>query len=125
MVKSFVSILISLLILTSTALFEWFFVEDEFRSFGEEIAYLSGKVEEETASAEDVRAVQLSWDERKSKLHIIIPHNDISRVDDYLAEALRLVGEKNFSLAQAKLEILVKICETVPATYHPFAENVF
>ncbi len=125
MVKSFVSIFAALLLLAGAAVFEWLFVEDQFNRFGEEISALDAKLEEETAETEDVRAVLLSWDEHKSKLHVIIPHNDISRIDDYLAETLRLVGERDYPLARAKLNIVVRLCETIPATYHPFAENVF
>lgn len=125
MVKSLSSIAVAILLLLGAALFEWFFVSDNFDEFGEELLTLYQKTENETANGEDARAVQTSWEERKESLHIWIPHNDISRIDDYMSETVRLVAEKEYKLALAKLEILIHLCECLPDTYSPALENVF
>ncbi|MGN0822472.1 MAG: DUF4363 family protein [Candidatus Gallimonas sp.] len=124
MVKSLVSILTAFLLLVSAALIEWRYVETEFDAFAEELATLRVKVEEETANAEDAKALRISWDEKKSRLHAIIPHNDVSRIDDWMSETVGLIEEGNYSLALSKLEVLEKICHTVPDTYRPALENV-
>ncbi len=125
MVKSLVAIAVSVLLLLGAALFEGFYVRDQFSQFGEELQSLYDKAEEQTANGEDARAVQTSWEARKEKLHVWIPHNDISRVDDYMSEAVRLIAEKNYAFALPKLEILLHLCETVPGTYEPGVENIF
>ena len=65
-----------------------------------------------------------SWDKRKDRLHIWIPHNDIARLDEHLAEAVRLIGEKEYSLASSKLEIVLHMSKCLPGTYRPEIGNV-
>lgn len=125
MVKSLTSILVALALLVGAGIFEWFYVTDQFEEFGNEVHSLMLKTENETANGEDARAVQSSWEHRKENLHIWIPHNDITRVDDYLSETVRLIAEKNYALAYPKLEILSHLCETIPGTYEPGLENIF
>ncbi len=125
MVKSLTAIGISVALLLGLALFEWFYVTGQFSDFRGELESLYTKVEEERASGEDARVVQDRWEDRKENLHVWIPHNDISRIDDYMAETVRLVAEKNFPLALPKLEILLHLSECLPGTYMPAIENIF
>ncbi len=125
MVKSLIAIAVSLMLLLGAGLFERKFVDKEFSDFGQEVQTLFDKAEKETATADDARAVQSSWEARKSRLHVWIPHNDVNKIDDYMAEAVRLIGEKDYPLALAKLEILLHLSECVPGTYRPTPENIF
>ncbi len=125
MVKSLIAIAVSALLLFGAALFEWFYVEDQFEGFHEELMSLYLKTQDETASGEDAKAVQTAWEERKEHLHIWIPHNDISKVDDYMSETVRLVAEKEYPLALAKIEIMLHLSCCLPGTYRPGIENVF
>lgn len=125
MVKSLVAIAVSFALLLGAGIFEWKFVDREFTAFGEEVQTLFDKAEEGTACAEDARAVQTSWEARKKKLHVWIPHNDVNKLDDYMAEAVRLIGEKEYPLALAKLEILLHLSQCIPGTYRPQIENIF
>lgn len=124
MVKSLLSIAITLALLAGLALFEGLYVNNQFQSFGKELETLVVKVDEETANAEDARAVQTSWENRKEKLHIWIPHNYITNLDDYMSETVRLIGEKEYSLARAKLEILTHLTECLPGTFRAKIENI-
>ncbi|MDE5548502.1 MAG: DUF4363 family protein [Clostridia bacterium] len=124
MVKSLISIAITIALLAGLAVFEGVYVNNQFERFGEELETLVAKVEEETANAEDAKAVQTSWENRKEKLHIWIPHNYISNLDDYMSETVRLVGEKEYSLALAKLEILTHLTECLPDTFRARLENI-
>ena len=125
MIKSLTAIGVSALLLLGLGLFEWFYVHDQFASFGEEVLSLYDKAENETANVEDARAVFASWEERKSKLHVWIPHNDIARIDDYLAESVQLIEEREYALALARLEIVLHLSTSVPSTYEPGIENIF
>ncbi len=125
MVKSLTAIFVATALLIGLAIFEWVFVTKSFSSFREELEALYDKTEKEEATSGDAVVVQEQWEKRKSRLHIWIPHNDISRIDDYMAEAVRLISEADFSLALPKLEILLHLSECLPGTYMPALENIF
>ncbi len=125
MVKSIAAILTAIALLIGAAIFECYYVSEQFDSFGKELHTLYLKTENETANIEDAKAVQTSWEERKEHLHVWIPHNDVSRIDDYMSETVRLIGEKEYSYALANLEILIHLCSCLPETYSPALENIF
>ncbi len=124
MVKSLTSILVALTLLGAAATFESLYVNERFDRFSDELQTLAAKVEEERANGEDGKAIRASWEEKKSRLHVWIPHNDVARVDDVLSEAIQLIATKNYPLASAKLEILINLCKTVPGTYRADIENI-
>ena len=125
MVKSLTSIAVAILLLAGVAVFEILYVKAEFDEFGEELHTLYVKVDNETANVEDAKLVQNSWERRKEDLHVWIPHNDIARLDDYMSETVGFIAEKNYSLALAKLEIMLHLTECRPDTYRPGLENIF
>ncbi len=125
MVKSLLSILLAGLLLLGAAVFEGVYVKQQFEGFGEEVSALLEKTEEGTASEADAEAVYTAWEERRDKLHIWIPHNDISRIDDYLSESIRCLRDGESELAMAKLEIVLRLTETLPSTYLVSLPNLF
>lgn len=125
MVKSLIAIAVSALLLLGAAFFEWFYVEDQFESFHEELMNLYLKAQDETANGEDAKAVQTAWESKKEHLHIWIPHNDIAKVDDYMSETVRLIAEKEYPLALSKIEIMLHLSCCLPSTYKPALENIF
>ena len=124
MVKSLVSILVTVLLLAGISLFEAFYVKDHFDEFRTELQSLYAKVDEGTANGEDAKIVHDSWERRKEQLHVWIPHNDISRIDDYMSETVGHIKQGDYSLAQAKLEILLHLTDCLPDTYRPGLENI-
>ena len=124
MVKSLIAIGVSVALLLGLSVFEWSFVRREFSDFGEEVRSLYDKAEAETATIGDARVVQEVWEDRKSRLHVWIPHNDVNKIDEYMAEAVRFIGEKNYALALPKLEVLLHLSTCLPDTYSPALENV-
>ena len=124
MVKSLVSIGIAILLLAGTALFEWLYIEDEFSAFQSELQTLYDKIDNETAGVEDAKIVQRSWDRRKEGLYILIPHSDISRIDDYVSQVVGYVNEKDFPLAKANLNMILHLSECLPGTYRPTIANI-
>lgn len=125
MVKSLLSILLAGMLLIGAAVFEGIYVKRQFSAFGEEVATLIQKTEEGVAVEEDGEAVYASWETRRDELHIWIPHNDISRIDDYLSESIRCLRENERELALCKLEIVARLCETLPSTYLVSLPNLF
>ena len=125
MVKSILSILLAGLLLLGAALFEGVYVKEQFGGFGKEVAALICKAEEGNAQNADAEAVYASWEERRDKLHIWIPHNDIMRIDDYLAESIRGFEEEDDTRALEMLEIVLRLTETLPSTYLVSLPNLF
>lgn len=124
MVKSLISIAIAMLLLAGAVVFEWVYIENEFGDFQEELEMLYDKIDNETVSVEDAKIVQKSWERRKESLYALIPHSDISRIDDYISETVGLVNEKTYPLALANLEMVLHLTECLPATYRPTIENI-
>ncbi|MDE6059119.1 MAG: DUF4363 family protein [Clostridia bacterium] len=125
MVKSLIAILTAIALLVGAAVFESYYVSNQFGDFEQELLALYAKVDGETANGEDAKAVQTSWEHRKEHLHVWIPHNDVARIDDYMSETVRLIGEKEYPYALANLEILIHLCSCLPGTYSPALENIF
>lgn len=125
MVKSIIAILVSALVIGFSALFEWAIVSKDFKSFHEELTYLTRKLEDGSAGEEDAKAVQTSWERRKKTLHVWIPHNDVSRIDDYMSETVHLVAGGETELAVAKIGIMLHLTHCLPDTYMPHIENIF
>ena len=125
MVKSLTAIGVAVALLLGLAIFEWYFLDREFSSFHEELSILYDKAEEGTANEEDARVVQQRWECRRDRLHVWIPHNDIARMDEILAETVELIAEKEYLLALPKIEVLIHMSECLPGTYRPNASNIF
>ena len=97
----------------------------QFDDFHDALDTLYRKVENETASREDGYAVREMWADKKSKLYIFIPHNDISYIDYWLSEACGLIYRKDYDLALGKIEVLQEITKNLPGGYSLKLENIF
>lgn len=124
MVKTLLSIFISLALLIGAAVFETFYVGAQFEKFGDALAALEMKVRDESATRGDAEAVRELWENEKKNLHSVIPHNDISYIDYWMGEAVSYIETKNFDDALSKLEVLITICEQIPQTYSVSFGNI-
>ena len=96
----------------------------QFGEFHDALETLYRKVEDETANREDGYAVRSLWSDKKKKLHIFIPHNDISYVDYWLSEACGLIYCGQYELALGKIEVLQEIAKNLPDGYRLKLENI-
>ena len=112
-------------ILTVGAIYETNFVKKQFTDFSAAIECVYEKVDEKTATEDDVYALQKSWLEKKRYLHIFIPHNEIKEVDLWLAESVKLVREEKWEDALSKMEVLKELSEQIPKTFKVLPENIF
>ena len=124
MVKTLLSIFISLALLVGAAVFETFYVGAQFDKFGDALETLEIKVRDESATRGDAEAVRGLWETEKKNLHSVIPHNDISYIDYWMGEAVSYIETKNFDDALSKIEVLITICEQIPQTYSVSLENI-
>ena len=103
---------------------EWY-VGKQFKEFYDAVEVLYEKVDDETANREDGFAVRTLWNSKKEKLHVFLPHNDISYVDYWLSEACGLIYNRRYELALGKLEVLKEIARNLPDAYRLKLENIF
>lgn len=124
MVKTIVTIIVTTLILIGGAIYETDFIHRQFNEFHDVLEVLYEKVDNETATQDDVYAVQNNWIEKKKSLHVFIPHNDIKEVDLWLSESATLVRDKEWKDAISKIEVLKELSEQIPKTFIIAWENI-
>ncbi len=124
MVRSIVSMLCVAIILTAGAIYETNFVQRQFNEFHTVLEVLYLKVDDQTATQDDVYAVQKNWLDKKRFLHAFIPHNEIKEVDLWLSEAVTLVRDKEWKDAISKIEVLKELAEQVPRTFQITFDNI-
>ena len=124
MVKTITSILVVACLLIVGAIYENTFVTKQFDEMHEVLVTLYDKVDDTTATQDDVYAVQKNWIAKKKVLHIFIPHNDIKEMDLWLAESATLVRDKEWNDAISKIEVLIELTEQIPKTFMLSWENI-
>lgn len=125
MVKAICYTVAAILICIGLFIFSGIYLENQFNEFSSALDTLYEKIEDETATVEDGYAVRTLWTDKKSKLHILIPHNDISYIDYWLSEACGLIKNGHYDLALGKVEVLKEITKNLPDAYSLKFENIF
>lgn len=125
MVRSIIYTATAIALCVAFFVFTEIYVGEQFGRLTEAATELRRKTEEGEASENDALAVQALWDDKKSKLHIFIPHNDIAQIDYCLSEARGHLAAGNEELALAKIEMVVRLSRSLPSSYSVRLENVF
>ena len=125
MVKSIIYTLAAVALCIGFFIFSVWYVEKQFSEFSQALDSLYMKIEDKDANREDATAVRTMWNDRKAKLQIFLPHNDISYVDYWLSEACGLLYSDNFELALGKIEVLKEVVKNMPSAYGLRLENIF
>ena len=124
MVKTIISILVVASLLLVGSIYENNFVKRQFNEINQVLVTLYDKVDDNTATQDDVYAVQKNWIEKKKVLHIFIPHNEIKEIDLWLSESATLVRDKEWNDAISKIEVLIELTEQIPKTFILSWENI-
>ena len=124
MVKTFISILVVSLLLIVGSMYENNFIKTKFEDFNSVLTVLYDKIDSESATQDDVYAVQKNWLSKKKVLHIFIPHNEIKEIDLWLSESATLVRDKEWKDAISKIEVLIELSEQIPKTFMLSLENI-
>lgn len=125
MVKAISYTLVALALCIGFFIFTDWYLKNQFEEFSAALDALYVKIEDETATVEDGNAVRTLWADKKEKLHIFIPHNDISYIDYWLGECCGLLKNENYELAIGKIEVLKEIAKNLPDAYTVKLENIF
>ena len=124
MVKAIISTLVAIFLLVTGSLFENYYVNKTFHEFKELVVVVYDKIENDTATKEDVLTAQKFWIRKKETLHIFIPHNDIKEIDLWLAESSTLVENNKKEDAISKIDVVIELIEQIPKTYSFRIENI-
>lgn len=125
MVKSIIYTIVAIALCAAFFIFTEMYVSEQFGYLYDATEILYEKVEEGDATENDANAVRQLWEDKKSKLHIFIPHNDIAQIDHYLSEASGHIRDGENGLALAKLEVVKHMAQSLPSAYSIRLENVF
>ena len=125
MVKAICYTVAAIIVCIGLFVFAEIYLNKQFEEFSAALDTLYEKIEDETATQEDGFAVRTLWEDKKSKLHIIVPHNDISYIDYWLSEACGLLYNGKYDLALGKVEVLKEIAKNLPGSYSITFENIF
>ena len=125
MVKTLVSMLCVVAILFFATMFETNFINRQFGEFSIVVEQLYEKVDTQTATEDDVYAVQDNWLNKKKYLHAFIPHNEIKEMDLWLSESATLVRDEKWEDALSKLEVLKELAEQIPQSFRLSFANIF
>lgn len=125
MVKSIIYTVTSLFLCIALFVGVDIYLNRQFEEFHGALETLYKKIEDSTANREDGYSVRSMWNDKKSKLHVFVPHNDISYIDYWLNEACGLIYCEEYELALGKLEVLREITQNLPGGYSLKFENIF
>ena len=123
--RTIVSILITLGLIISGALYELYYVEKTFKMFEHTLKALYDKSESGLATYEDGTAVQSFWEKKKEYLQIFLPHTALLEVDYQLGEAVGYLYTQDYENVIPKLEILLAMSVNIPEAYTFGIENIF
>lgn len=125
MVRSIIYTLVAIALCMGVFFGTQYYIGSQFGHFHSALEALYDKIENNTATREDGYAVKEMWADKKSKLHIFVPHNDISYIDYWLCEACALIYTEKYDLALGKIEVLLEITKNLPDAYSVKLENIF
>lgn len=125
MVKAISYTLAAIALCIGLFIFSEIYIKTQFNEFAGALDTLYSKIEDKSATREDGNAVRTLWNDKKSKLQIFVPHNDISYVDYWLSEACGLLYNGEYELALGKIEVLKEITKNLPDAYGIRLENIF
>ena len=125
MIKTIVSIIISLGLILTVTIYEHRRVKTTFEDFGKVLTTLYEKTEAGEVTYEDGTSTEEFWENKKNTLHIWLPHTAILEIDYQLYEAVGYLYVRDYKSALPKIEILLGMCENIPQSYRFSIENIF
>lgn len=125
MIRTFISILITLALLVGVSVFELHYVNASFNEFSEVLYTLREKVDASLATYDDGKIVQDYWEDQKKSMHVWIPHASLQEIDLQLDEAVAYLYEGNFAEALPKVDVAIRLAEDIPKSYEWSFGNVF
>ena len=117
MIKTIISILVTLSLIFSLSFLEIHYVQNTFTHFSNVLQSLFEKTETQTATYQDGESVRTFWEDKRKVLHIWLPHSAIQEIDLQLGEAIGYLYQENYEDSLAKIEVLVSMSRLIPDSY--------
>jgi hypothetical protein len=124
MIKTIVSILVTILLILSLSFIEIGYVQNTFEQFSAVLQSLFEKTETQTATYQDGEAVRSFWEDKRQVLHIWLPHTAIQEIDIQLSEAIGYLYQENYTDSLAKIEVLIGAARLIPDSYTLKFKNI-
>lgn len=125
MVRCIITILITSAIIIFGGIYENTFIRSTFDEIHVMLGEVQEKLELNTATEDDILAVQNFWIAKKKSLHAYIPHTEIKEVDLWISECVTYTKYKKYDDAEAKIEVVKELCEQIPKSFLIKFENIF
>lgn len=125
MVKSIISVIVATALIGVGAIIENVSLKKTFDELIFADVALIKKIDEKTATPDDVISLQNLWLEKKRSLHVYVPHTELKEVDLWIAEAVTYVKYDKPDEAIGKLVVVKQLCEQIPKTFSLKLENLF
>ena len=125
MIRTIVSILVTLALILGVSIYDIHFVQATFQTFHTELRALKQKAELDTATYSDGLAVRSYWDTKKKVMHIWVPHTPLAEIDYQLDEAIGYLYVQDYEGAMPNIEVLLGLSENIPDSYTLSLGNIF
>ncbi len=125
MVRTIVSIILSLGVIVGLSWYEIWYVQSTFQEFHKILNTLYQKTESHLATYEDGTSVRYYWENKKKTLHVWLPHTMQQEVDYHLDEAIGYLYNDDYSNALAQLEVAIELSLEIPRNYSLIPQNIF
>lgn len=125
MTKTTLTIIISAVLLVVCAYGEYREINDTFDTLYDFLEQTEIKLNNQTATTEDVRALRDFWLGKKKILHVWVPHADVKEIDLWMSETVAFTENGKFDEAATKIVVLKGLAKQIPETYLIRLENVF
>lgn len=125
MVKSVISVIVATALIAVGATIENIALRKTFDELIVMNDLIVKKLDNDTATSQDILSLQTFWHEKKRSLHVYVPHTELKELDLWIAEAVTYVKYGKNDEAIAKLVVVKKLCEQIPKTFSLKIENLF
>ena len=125
MIRTIVSIFITLALIIGVSIYDIHYVQTTFAVFHNALRSLKEKTELGEANYDDGLSLRSYWDSKKRIMHIWVPHTPLAEIDYQLDEAIGYLYTKDYESALPKIEVILGLSENIPTSYTLTLGNIF
>lgn len=125
MIRTIVSIFITLGLIIGLSGYEMYYVQTTFKSFRVLLDTVYDKTQAHTVTDNDGNALHAFWEDKKSALHVWIPHTILQEIDYQMSEAVGFIYQDDYEGALPKIKVLIGLAEDIPEAYTLDFGNIF
>ncbi len=125
MIRTIVSIFITLGLIIGLSGYEMYYVQTTFKSFRVLLDTVYDKTQAHTVTDNDGNSLHAFWEDKKSALHVWIPHTILQEIDYQMSEAVGFIYQDDYEGALPKIKVLIGLAEDIPEAYTLDFGNIF